>query len=70
MLSVMGVSYYIISYLFLYFFRLRTENDRVPAPPLLSLALVLRDQDRTIATLKDTAAGVPFLFVRPTRGSC
>jgi hypothetical protein len=64
MLSVMGVSYYILFYLFLFFFqaeiRPRTENDRLPAPPLSSSALVLRDQDRTIATLKDTAGGVPF----------
>jgi predicted NAD/FAD-dependent oxidoreductase len=37
-----------------------TENDRVPAPLPSSSALVLRDQDRTIATLQDTAAGVPF----------
>lgn len=62
MLSVMGVSYYIILYLFIFFLakiRLCTEKDRVPAPPLLSSAVVLRDQDRTIATLKDTA-GVPF----------
>jgi hypothetical protein len=37
------------------------ENHPVPAPPPpSSSALVLRDQDSTIATLKDTAAGVPF----------
>jgi hypothetical protein len=46
-------------HLFLAKIRLCTEKDRVPAPPLLSSAVVLRDQDRTIATLKDTA-GVPF----------
>lgn len=61
MLSVMGVSYYIPFYQssFLAEIRLRTENDRLPTPPLSSSALVLRDQDRTIATVKDTAAGVP-----------
>ena len=32
----------------------------MPAPPPSSSALVLRDQDDTVATLKDTAAGVPF----------
>jgi diphthamide biosynthesis protein 2 len=37
-----------------------TENHPVPAPPPSSSALVLRDQDSTIATLKDTAAGVLF----------
>jgi hypothetical protein len=39
-----------------------TDNDRVPASPPSSSALVLRDQDSTIATLKDTAAGAPFSF--------
>jgi len=43
------------------------ENDRLPAPPLSSSALVLRDQDRTIATLKDTAGG-EFLQSRTFRG--
>jgi diphthamide biosynthesis protein 2 len=38
--------------------RMNAEDDRVPAPPTSSSALVLRDQDSTIATLKDTAAGV------------
>ena len=32
----------------------------MPAPLPSSSALVLRDQDSTVATLKDTAAGVPF----------
>lgn len=58
MLNVMGVSYFICPS----FFSIRNttlENDQVPAPPPSS-ALVLRDQDGSIATLKDTAAGVPF----------
>jgi hypothetical protein len=60
MLSVMGVGYYIIFYLFLFFSRNAIiEVGRMPAPPPSSSALVLRDQDGTIATLKDSAAGVP-----------
>src|ERR1700755_3402673 len=61
MLSVMGVSYYITVYCSSFFNRnTTTEYDRVPAPSPSSSALVLRDQDSTIATLQDTAAGVPF----------
>ncbi|KAI0271164.1 putative diphthamide synthesis protein-domain-containing protein [Russula aff. rugulosa BPL654] len=43
------------------------EDDRVTAPPPSSSAVVLRDQDSTIATLKDTAAG-EFLQSRTFRG--
>jgi hypothetical protein len=60
MLSVMGVSYYTIFYPLVFFLDTTTEDDRVTAPPPSSSAVVLRDQDSTIATLKDTAAGVLF----------
>lgn len=36
-----------------------TENDQ-PAPPSSSSAVVLRDQDGTVTTLRDSAAGVLF----------
>lgn len=62
MLSDMGVSNYTIFYP-LFSFQPKatnTEEGRVPSPPPSSSALVLSDQDSTIATLKHAAAGVPF----------
>ena len=54
------MSPFICSQVFLLIRNTTTGNDRLPAPSPSSSALVLRDQDRTIATLKDTAAGVLF----------
>lgn len=69
MLSSMGVSCSVFFHPFLCFSsrNTTTENDPVSAPPPSSSALILRDQDGTVGTLKDSAAGVPFLFVRPRR---
>lgn len=61
MLSVLGVSW--SSIFFLHSLdRNTTENDGVSAPPPSSSAVVLRDQDGTVATLKDSAAGAPFFL--------
>ncbi|KAI9461404.1 diphthamide biosynthesis protein [Russula earlei] len=43
------------------------ENDRTPVPTSSSSALILRDQDGTVTTLKDSAAG-EFLQSRTFRG--
>ncbi|KAH9994336.1 putative diphthamide synthesis protein-domain-containing protein [Russula compacta] len=43
------------------------DNDRTPEPASSSSALVLRDQDGTVATLRDSAAGA-FLQSRTFRG--
>jgi hypothetical protein len=50
---------------FIYFLlkRFNTEDDRTPAPTSSSSDLILRDQDGTVATLKDSAAGIPFFFL-------
>lgn len=58
MLSVTGVSYLSIFSLFP-FNRNILKKDQ-PTPPSSSSAVVLRDQDGIVTTLRDSAAGVPF----------
>jgi diphthamide biosynthesis protein 2 len=52
------------SHLFLFLLRQYvTENDRTPAPEAASStysALIPRNQDGTVTTLRDSAAGMPF----------
>src|SRR5712671_2268454 len=62
MLSVMGVgrAQTLIYFSLKYF---NTEDDRRPAPTSPSSDLILRDQDGTVATLKNSAAGMPFCLL-------
>ena len=44
------------------------EADGTPAPAPSSSALIRRDQDSTVTTLRDSAAGMPFLLFTLSTG--